>query len=324
MMVDFTNTLGVLAVALLLDFLFGEPERIWRRIPHPVVLIGQLVAKADLKFNRMDEPTDMRRKRGMYVIAALVGGALLLGWLIQVTLLILPFGWLILALLASTLIAQKSLAEHVIAVADALEGGGIVKGRETVAQIVGRDPEMLSEGGVSRAAIESCAENFSDGVVAPIFWFAVLGLGGLLAYKAINTADSMIGHRTERHEAFGMASARVDDAVNWIPARLAAFLIAVAAPFAGQSISGAVRAAISDAEKHKSVNAGWPEAAMAGALGIALAGPRVYKGVVTEDPYLNDAGRKNANSDDIRASVPLMRTACILQAVLVVAVWLAT
>lgn len=323
-MVDFTNTLGVLAVALLLDFLFGEPERIWRRVPHPVVLIGQLVAKADLKFNRMDEPTDMRRKRGIYFIAALAGGTLLLGWLIQAALLILPFGWLILALVASTLIAQKSLAEHVSAVADALEGGGIVKGREAVAQIVGRDPEMLSEGGVSRAAIESCAENFSDGVVAPIFWFAVLGLGGLLAYKAINTADSMIGHRTERHEAFGMASARVDDAVNWIPARLAAFLIALAAPFTGQSIGGAVKAGIADAEKHKSVNAGWPEAAMAGALGIALAGPRVYKGVVTEDPYLNAAGRKNANADDIRASVRLMRMACLLQAAIIVATWLAT
>ena len=190
---------------------------------------------------------------------------------------LLPFGFIVVAILASSLIAQRSLYEHVARVADALERDGLDAGRRAVSQIVGRDPDALDEAGVARAAIESLAENFSDGVVAPVFWLAVGGLAGGAAYKAINTADSMIGHRTPRHEDFGFAAARLDDLVNLPASRLAALLIVLASGASARRTPG--RAVWRDARKHRSPNAGWPEAAMAGALGLSLAGPRVYGGV---------------------------------------------
>ena len=322
-MIDFSDPLAILAFALLMDAVFGEPAWLWARIPHPAVAMGNLIAQADAGFNREDAPAEVRRRNGVLFALGLAISAFALGWLIQYLLLFLPFGWLLVAGLASTLIAQKSLHEHVAAVATGLDRAGLEGGRTAVSAIVGRDPETLNEAGVSRAAIESTAENFADGVVAPVFWFAILGLGGMLAYKAVNTADSMIGHRTARHEDFGMGSARLDDGMNWIPARLSGFLIAFGALLTGRSLPGALSAMAADAYKHRSLNAGWPEAAMAGALGLALAGPRVYGGTLTDDPYLNAAGRDNATSDDIRAALTVMTASAALMAAIVVVIWIA-
>jgi adenosylcobinamide-phosphate synthase len=178
-----------------------------------------------------------------------------------------------------------------------------------VARIVGRDTAALDEAGVARAAIESLAENFSDGVVAPVFWMAVLGLPGAALYKAINTADSMIGHRTPRHEAFGFAAARLDDLVNLPASRLAALCLVAAARWQKDaSAAAAWRAVRRDASRHRSPNAGYPEAAMAGALGLSLAGPRRYGGVAVDDALMGD-GRRDANAADIRRALALYRRA---------------
>ncbi len=231
-----------------------------------------------------------------------------MGALIQIAGNAIPYGFLLTSFAASTLFASRSLYEHVRDVAVALDAGGLEAGRAAVSRIVGRDPETLDSHGVARAAIESLAENASDGVVAPVFWFAILGLPGLAAYKAINTADSMIGHRTPRHEAFGWASARLDDAVNLPASRLTAALFAVAALCVNASPRGALRAVIRDARQHRSPNAGWPEGAMAGALGLKLAGPRYYGGVCVEDATMGD-GRADATAGDIRRALVLSAAA---------------
>ncbi len=237
------------------------------------------------------------------------------------------FGFLATALFASSLLSQRSLGEHVEAVAVALETGGLEAGRRAVSMIVGRDPEQLDEAGVSRAAIESLAENFSDGIVAPALWLGVGGLAGGTAYKAINTADSMIGHRTPRHEAFGWASARFDDLVNLPASRLTGLLIVAAAFLVkGADAHAGWQAIRRDAAKHRSPNAGWPEAAMAGALGLALAGPRVYGGVTVDDSFMGEGGRRDADAADIRRAMKLYGIADMLLIALfgltAAAVWL--
>lgn len=312
---------AVLLAALLIDAGFGEPVWLYARIPHPVVVIGRVVAALDITLNREVLPEGTRRALGVAALAVLVLTALIPAAIVSALLGALPGGWLVESVLASTLIAQRSLYDHVAAVADALERDGLAAGRRAVSMIVGRDPESLDRPGVARAAIESCAENFSDGVTAPVFWFALLGLPGLVAYKAINTADSMIGHRTPRHEAFGWASARLDDLVNLIPARLSGLLIALVAPLAGGRFGDALGAMTGDARHHRSPNAGWPEAAMAGALGIALAGPRRYGGHAVEDRWMNAGGRREADAADIRAALRLLAGACVAQGL--VAVWIA-
>lgn len=217
---------------------------------------------------------------------------------------------LLTAIVATSLLSQRSLAVHVQAVADALDTGGLAEGRKAVSMIVGRDPDKLDEAGVSRAAIESLAENFSDGIVAPAFWLSAGGLVGGVAYKAANTADSMIGHRTPRHEAFGWAAARFDDLINLPASRLTALLIVIAAYFVKDADpKRAWHAVRRDAGKHRSPNAGWPESAMAGALGLALAGPRTYGGVVVEDAFMGEGGRREASSADIRRALSLYRMA---------------
>jgi adenosylcobinamide-phosphate synthase len=232
-------------------------------------------------------------------------------------LLLMPLGFVLVALLASTLIALRSLHQHVKRVADALETGGLEAGRAAVSQIVGRDPQSLDEAGVARAAIESLAENFSDGVVAPVFWLAVGGLTGGAAYKAINTADSMIGHKNEKYGAFGYASARLDDLVNLPASRLSALLIAASAALADREAAWRAWETLRrDARKHRSPNAGWPEAAMAGALGLSLAGPRAYGGVMVEDAFMGD-GRRDATAQDIRAALALYRRADMILIALV-------
>ncbi len=238
----------------------------------------------------------------------------LFGAVVEAALRHIAFGNVLIGLVASVLIAQRSLYQHVSRVRSAFADGGLAEARKAVSMIVGRDPDQLDEAGVCRAAIESCAENFSDGVVAPAFWLALLGLPGLVAYKAINTADSMIGHRTPRYEYFGWAAARLDDLVNLIPARLSGLLLAAVAPVAKRSAAVAFQTMWRDAAKHRSPNAGWPESAMAGALGVALAGPRRYGERIVDDPFLNAEARKEATPDDMSRALDLLVSACLLEA----------
>ncbi len=253
----------------------------------------------------------MRRKAmGLAALAIFLGLSLLITLGLQSLLLALPFGLVLLALLGASLPAQKSLEQHVEAVATALERDGVTGGRKAVSMIVGRDPEKLDEAAVCRAAIESLAENFSDGIVAPSLWLGLLGLPGGAGYKAINTADSMIGHRSPRHEAFGWASARLDDLVNLPASRLTGLLFVLAACFIKEaSPRRALRAIFRDAHHHRSPNAGWPEAAMAGALGFALAGPRSYGGQMIEARFMGEGGRRDLNAADIRRAIRLARIA---------------
>jgi adenosylcobinamide-phosphate synthase len=283
---------GLLLAALLLDAALGEPRWLWSRLPHPAVLLGRAVAWLDRHLNR----GAARRLKGSLGFAGLALAALALGGAVQA----LPGGGVPEVVLAAILLAQRSLAEHVRAVARGLRRG-LAPGRAAVAMIVGRDVAALDRAGVARAAIESAAENFSDGVVAPAFWYLVGGLPGLLLYKLTNTADSMIGYRTPRHEAFGWAAARFDDALNWIPARLTAALIA--AVFASRRAWAVVRR---DARLHRSPNAGWPEAAMAGVLDVALAGPRSYGGRMRAYPFVHAAGRRDIGPAEIEAAVRVL------------------
>jgi adenosylcobinamide-phosphate synthase len=296
-------------LALVTEAALGYPPVVLRAIGHPVTWIGAIIDALERRFNRPAASPGMRRTAGLAALAAVAGVAGAVAFVMESILLRLPFGMLGVAVLASTLIAQRSLHDHVARVAGALEQNGLAGGRAAVAHIVGRDPDALDETGVARAAIESLAENFSDGVVAPALWLALGGLAGGVAYKAINTADSMIGHRTERMAAFGWAAARLDDLVNLPASRLTALLlIATAAITPGASAAESMRAVRRDARRHRSPNAGYPEAALAGALGLALAGPRVYRGVRIDDAVMGD-GRRDATPADIRAALDLYRRA---------------
>lgn len=279
---------ALLIPALLLDAALGEPKLLWDRFPHPAVLMGRAVAWAETRLNTGEN----RKARGVLAMAGLGVAALLLGWLIH----ILPDFGVIEVIVAAILLAQKSLVQHVRAVADALRLS-LGDGRGAVAMIVGRDTAVLDRAGVARSAIESAAENLSDGVIAPAFWFLIGGLPGLMLYKITNTADSMIGHRTPRYEQFGWAAARFDDLLNLIPARLTAVLIAVK--------HGMLNPApiLRDAPLHRSPNAGWPEAAMAVCLNISLSGPRSYHGKQSDFPWVWPEGRRDLGPDDIDAAV---------------------
>jgi adenosylcobinamide-phosphate synthase len=305
-------------LALLVEATFGYPAALLRQIGHPVIWQGRLIDSLDRWLNRREWSWVRRRLAGAAALAALLvasGGA---GLALQAGLSGHWLGLLLAAVIASSLLAQRSLHQHVARVAEALETRGVAGGRVEVANIVGRDPDRLDEAGVARAAIESLAENFADGVVAPAFWLGVGGLGGGLAYKAVNTADSMIGHRTPRHEAFGWAAARFDDLVNLPASRLAALLlVAAAAILPGATAGGAWQSMWRDAPRHRSPNAGWPEAAMAGALGIALAGPRSYGGIMTQDGVMGEGGRRELSAQDIRQALRLYRLADALLILLV-------
>lgn len=288
-------------LAMVLDALFGEPKWIWDRIPHPAVVIGRLINWADRQFNH----GAMRRTKGAVLLVALVAGGAALGAVIEGVL-----GGFGVVLVGAVLLAQRSLADHVKDVADALRIS-VEDGRMMVARIVGRDTAEMGEADVARAAIESAAENFSDGVIAPLFWFLAAGLPGLIVYKAVNTADSMVGYRTPRHEEFGWAAARFDDLLNLIPSRLTAVLIL--------NVTGQGRWAeiARDARRHRSPNAGWPEAAFARGLDVALAGPRRYHGVLTDDPFVNPAGAREIRPDAVDRAVALLWRVWSLVAVLV-------
>lgn len=278
----------LLLPALLLDAALGEPKWLWDRFPHPAVLMGRAIGWMDQRFNKGAQ----KRLKGTATMAALGLAAITLGWLIHE----IPDFGILEVIAAAILLAQKSLVQHVQAVADALrlstEGG-----RRAVSMIVGRDTATLDDPAISRAAIESAAENLSDGVIAPAFWFLIAGLPGLMLYKITNTADSMIGHRTPRHEEFGWAAARFDDLLNLIPARLTALLLALTHGWTDP------RPILRDAPLHRSPNAGWPEAAMAVILNTALSGPRAYHGEMRDYPWVWPEGRRDPGPDQIDAAV---------------------
>jgi adenosylcobinamide-phosphate synthase len=307
------DALFVVVAALAFDALIGDPDWLWRRLPHPVARIGALIGVLDRTLNLDTRSPKHRKLAGVSVVALLLVVSAVSGFLIELALRQIAFGNLLVGLIASTLIAQRSLYQHVARVRAAFGDGGLSEARRAVSMIVGRDPDQLDEAGVCRAAVESCAENFSDGVVAPAFWLALLGLPGLIAYKAINTADSMIGHLSPRYQSFGWAAARLDDLVNLIPARLSGLLVAMVAPVAGGSTAIALKVIRRDAAKHRSPNAGWPESATAGALGLALAGPRRYGERIVDDAFLNAEARKEATTDDIGRALHLLIAACLLQ-----------
>ncbi len=289
-------------LALLVERLAGYPEPLFRAIGHPVTWMGALIDRLDRQLNFGGG----RRGKGTLALILLLAATALvaipLAWLCR----LMPFGWVLEAGLASSLLAQSSLHKAVADVAAGLRNS-LSEGRSAVSHIVGRDPEVLDRAGVARAAIESLAESSSDGIVAPLFWLIVGGLPGIAIYKAVNTADSMIGHKTERYLAFGWASARFDDLLNLVPARLTALLVVVAAFFVrGGLPAGALSTALRDASRHESPNAGWPEAAFAGALGFRLGGPRSYGGELVDLPAFGD-GRAELGPSDIEYALRLYR-----------------
>ena len=281
------STAALLGLAMLLDALFGEPDWLWRRLPHPAVLMGKLIGWGDRRFN----DGGSRRAKGVALLLALMSGAAVLGWALSL------LGPVIEILLAAILLAQRSLAEHLRAVVLGLRQS-LPAGRRAVAMIVSRDTTDMTQYAVARAAIESGAENLSDGVIAPAFWFLLAGLPGIMVYKIVNTADSMIGYRTPRYADFGWAAARMDDLLNLIPARLTALLIAL--PGGVLHRLAEIRA---DAALHRSPNAGWPEAAMARATAVALAGPRSYDGQLQQFPWVNGAGARAIGPREIDAAI---------------------
>ncbi|MGY8676357.1 adenosylcobinamide-phosphate synthase CbiB [Bradyrhizobium sp. UFLA05-153] len=284
---------GAMAVAMTVDAIWGWPAALFAGIGHPVTWIGRLIALLDRNWNRPADAPETRRMAGIAAALLVIALCAAIGWLVQSWL--IP-GWsraVLLGILAWPLVALRSLHDHVAAVAQPLQSGDLEAARLAVAQIVGRDPASLDEAGISRAALESLAENASDGIVAPVFWGALLGLPGIFGYKAINTLDSMIGHRSERYRWFGWAAARIDDVANFIPARLTGLLFALVTAHPTVVLSCMSR----DANRHRSPNAGWPEAAMAGALGVRLSGPRSYHGAVTDEPWLNEGARDPLGAD---------------------------
>ncbi len=325
----FAATFMIAFLALLIDALVGDPDWIWRKLPHPVVWIGAFISLLEKNLNLpltlppTSQDTHIIRFRGMLMPLYLIIASVVIGALLQKLLFDLGIGGIIATgLIASVFIAQRSLSDHVYRVWQPLSNGDMHEARKAVSMIVGRDPEQLDEAGIARASIESTAENFSDGVVAPLFWLLIGGLPGLFAYKAINTADSMIGHKNERYQYFGWASAKLDDVVNLIPARISMFLLLFGGKFKPKRLeerqtSSALWSNVTkiwaDAPKHRSPNAGWPEGAMAYQLDIALSGPRVYGDRVSAEPYVNEGGRKDIGAYEIKSALSIYAWACGLE-----------
>ncbi|MGE4527174.1 MAG: adenosylcobinamide-phosphate synthase CbiB [Rhodospirillaceae bacterium] len=320
-MIETLSPAGILFAALLFDTAVGDPHAFYDRVPHPVALIGRGIAALDARWNLPELGPEARRRRGVALVLTMAGGMAAIGLALHGLALALPYGWVVEALCVYLLIAQKDLYVHVRAVARALRGKGLAAGRAAVGWIVGRDTALLDESGVCRAAIESCAESYSDGIISPVFWYVVLGLPGLCAFKAVSTLDSMVGHKTEKYIDFGRASALTDDAMNWVPARLAgAFLCIAAALWPKTGGRAAWHTMRRDAKLHDSPNAGWPECAMAGALGVKLLGPRVYPGgEVIEAPWVGD-GEAEASIDHICRALRLYATACAISGGLAIGV----
>ncbi|MCB2127786.1 MAG: cobalamin biosynthesis protein CobD [Rhodobacteraceae bacterium] len=291
---------SMMLVALAIDALIGWPKLLYEAIGHPVTWMGRLIGFLDRHFGGDGIDDRARRMGGIATLVIVVGIAAEIAWLLTFLLPEGNLGIVLGGILAWPFIATRSLREHVSAVADDLDAGDMRSARVSVSRIVGRDPDQLDEAGISRAALESLAENSSDGIVAPVFWGVILGLPGIVAYKAINTLDSMIGHRTPRHEAFGWASAKLDDLVNIIPARLTGALYALLSGHPGVALTTMLR----DARRHRSPNAGWPEAALAGGLGVRLSGPRSYADGISDEPWLN-LGAPDPGPADLRRGLRL-------------------
>jgi adenosylcobinamide-phosphate synthase len=298
---------GAMVLAMTLDAVLGWPKGLFARIGHPVTWLGRLIDGLDTGLNRSSDPAAVRRALGVAAALIVILVAAALAWFVQALLTSQLSRVLIVGILSWPLVALRSLHDHVDAVARPLQSGDVALARSAVAQIVGRDPENLDEAGIARAAIESLAENASDGIVAPVFWGTLFGLPGIAVYKAINTLDSMIGHRSPRYDAFGWAAARIDDLASFIPARLTGFLFVLLAPRPSSALSCMIR----DANRHRSINAGWPEAAMAGALDVRLSGPRIYHGSVAEEPWLNE-GARDPQAGAIFGGLKLYRHAMML------------
>jgi len=311
------DPLILLLLAMGIEAYVGEAAFIFKRIKHPVAIIGSLIRFFDDKLNRPKRPEMDRALRGAFVVCVMVSLSATVGVGVMWLSFHVPWGWVLECALLVSLLAARGLYNAVARVANGLELDGLKGGRDAVRHIVGRDPNSLDAPGIARAAIESLAENFSDAVAGPVFWYVILGFPGILVYKTVNTLDSMIGHRTPKYRAFGFTAARLDDALNAIPARLSALIFAMAALFVPTANpSAAIKTAMRDARKHRSFNAGWPEASMAGALGIALAGPRTYEGTVVTDHWMGD-GRAKTTVKDIQRALYLYGVACLITAGLV-------
>jgi adenosylcobinamide-phosphate synthase len=296
------SNLEILLIALLIDAIIGDPDWLWSKLPHPAALMGMGVGALDTAFNNGPQ----RRLKGALTFAVLV----LATNMIALTILKMPQPLYAEIALTSILLAQNSLARHIKAVADGLKSS-LSSGQKAVAVIVSRDTDQLDGSAVSRAAIESAAENFSDALIAPAFWALLFGLPGIMIYKMINTADSMIGYRSDKYKDFGWATAKLDDLVNWIPARVSGLLIAAA-----YGSMTAVNVMLRDARLHRSPNAGWPEAATAAVLGVAISGPRVYDGQETDQPYVNAEGRHDLDATDVDRVVKVIWRGWVLMLVI--------
>lgn len=306
------HAISVLILALILDRILGDPDWLWSSIKHPVTVFGNAIGWFDTGLNRPEATDSVRRRNGFISIGVLVIAAALSGTILTLLFDAVIYGWVLETVLVAVLLAQKSLLDHVRRVAQALRDEGVPAGRKAVSMIVGRDVAKMDRSDISRAAIESTAENFSDGTISPAFWYLVGGLPGLLVYKIVNTADSMIGHRNETYLQFGFAAARLDDILNYVPARISAALIALVAPVQDGSTIYAVDIISRDASSHASPNAGWPETAIAGAMDIALGGPRSYGSEYLNAPWLNADGEHDLSSIHIDAATSLIETAWFL------------
>jgi adenosylcobinamide-phosphate synthase len=309
-MSDPSGRILILIIAFGIEAVLAYPAPLFRAIGHPVSWVGALIAALDSGLNRPDSSFAMRRAAGVATVLLLLAGSIGFGLALEALARVIPYlEFAIPIVVVAMLLAAGNLDQHVRAVAAGIRSEGLAGGRRSISKIVGRDPDALDEAAICRAAIESLAENASDGVTAPALWYLVGGLPGIIAYKAINTADSMIGHMSERHRAFGWAAARLDDLVNLPASRLTGLLfVAAAALVPGASAASAWRAYWRDAGKHRSPNAGWPEAAMAGALGLRLAGPRIYSGVMIDDAWMGD-GRAKATAQDVDRALKIYRVA---------------
>ncbi len=298
------DPLILMVLAILIDAYVGDATYVTRYVKHPVVWMGEIIGVLDQKLNRDKRSNLVRLVRGILVVIFIITlvGIFSIGvaWLTRVH----PWGWVVEFVFVISLLAGRGLYNHVLLVARGLEKN-VEAGREAVSHIVGRNPAELDEHGVARASIESLAENFADGVVAPVFWYLLFGFPGMVIYKAVNTMDSMVGYKNDRYRYFGAAAALLDDVLNFIPARISGFLITIAAVFAPHAKpKEALRVMIRDATKHRSPNSGWAEAPMAGALGVALSGPRKYDDHVVDDPWIG-WGRARVTTADIHRALYL-------------------
>lgn len=327
LMLSWPQSFAVAAAIMIFDAMLGDPPWLWRRLPHPIVVYGRILACADRWFNRSCDPDWLRRGAGCVVMMMAIGGAAILGLaVVAVCLWIDPGGLMAVAvtiIIATAHLAGRDLHDRCADLAAALAHGDENAARGLVHHLVGRDVDSLDASGIGRAAIESLAENTCDAVVSAIFWFVIAGLPGLMAYKMISTADSMLGYRTPRHRSFGWAAARLDDLANWLPARLTAllFMIMAAIPLPGGRFNhqvGSWRRICRDAPGHASVNAGYPETAMGLALGVRLAGPRCYQGQWVDDPWMVPEGRQHVGYQDIEKGLRLYRRSLIFLLLLLI------